>query len=460
MVLPTYPRGAGQVNTISDPFSLNGVEYRSETVATLQNDRVTAGSEVRLQKAVGGRGSTANYPTVAVSRDGGKTWVTPGTSREGGGRPITTANTGLTAAEIRALQPGGNLNRETFNSANLAVTRGGATSTQAAASTSGREQANTPNTDSTAALERELDENERQERKTYDPLLKYPENLKLEYQDCIKFSMLKYQQSFLGLGADATRTQLGAVARSVTVAEGRPTVGTRTPLTTIVLPIPGGINDSNPVGWQDNSLDEIQRAFANIAQSTIQKGGPGGTAAVGAESSNVQNNTGDYQTFAAAKLTELAVGSNGIMQRQYGAITNPNLELLFNGPQLRTFSFTFKLSPRSESEAKIVKKIIRYFKQGMTPKRSRGYLLLQSPHTFAISYVTENKQHPYLNKFKECALTQCNVNYTPDGNYMSFNGNERSMTSYELTLQFQELVPLFDDDYGNNDTGENNNIGY
>jgi hypothetical protein len=40
---------------------------------------------------------------------------------------------------------------------------------------------------------------------------------------------------------------------------------------------------------------------------------------------------------------------------------------------------------------------------------------------------------------------------------MSFNGNERSMTSYELTLQFQELVPIFDDDYSNPDAGGDNN---
>ena len=295
------------------------------------------------------------------------------------------------------------------------------------------------------------------ERKSYDPLIIYPEKLQLKYQDCIKFSMLKYQQSFLNLGADATRSNLGQVQRSVSLnGNNVPTVGNRVPITTIVLPISGGINDSNTVDWQGNVLDEITKAFANIAQSTITKGSAGAEASSQAAANAAQTNVEGLKAFGASKLTELATGASGIMQRQYGAITNPNLELLFNGPQLRTFSFSFRLSPRSETEAKIVQKIIRYFKQGMTPKRSSGYLLLQSPHTFAISYVTENKQHPYLNRFKECALTQCNVNYTPDGNYMSFNGKERSMTSYELTLQFQELVPLFDDDYGSKD----DNIGF
>jgi hypothetical protein len=43
---------------------------------------------------------------------------------------------------------------------------------------------------------------------------------------------------------------------------------------------------------------------------------------------------------------------------------------------------------------------------------------------------------------------------------MSFDGAERSMTSYELTLQFQELVPLFDDDYSALDEDQDKVIGF
>jgi hypothetical protein len=270
--------------------------------------------------------------------------------------------------------------------------------------------------------------------------------------------MLKYEQSFLNR---ENRSQLGQFSRSVSLNNKRvPTVGDRTIFTTIVLPIPGGINDSNGVDWQGDSLDEISKAFADIAQSTISQGSEGLESSTQRTAAAAGANIGALQKLSTATFTSLAIGKSGIMQRQYGATLNPNLELLFNGPQLRTFSFSFKLSPRTETEAIIVKKIIRYFKQGMTPKRSSGYLLLQSPHTFAISYLTANKEHPYLNKFKECALTQCNVNYTPEGNYMSFDGAERSMTSYELTLQFQELVPLFDDDYSALDENQDKVIGF
>ena len=83
---------------------------------------------------------------------------------------------------------------------------------------------------------------------------------------------------------------------------------------------------------------------------------------------------------------------------------------------MRSFSFTFLFYPRSSDEAKNVKQIIRAFKQAMSVKRSAASLLLKSPHTFAISYMSAGQDvHPYLNSFKECALTSCGVDYTPDG---------------------------------------------
>ena len=38
---------------------------------------------------------------------------------------------------------------------------------------------------------------------------------------------------------------------------------------------------------------------------------------------------------------------------------NPNMELLFQGPQLRTFSLSWKMSPRDYEESEMIKKIIR-----------------------------------------------------------------------------------------------------
>ena len=48
---------------------------------------------------------------------------------------------------------------------------------------------------------------------------------------------------------------------------------------------------------------------------------------------------------------------------------------------------------------------------------------------------------------KRSALTTFNVNYVPDGTYMTLPN--KSMTAYEISLTLQELDPIYDDDYEN-----------
>jgi hypothetical protein len=276
----------------------------------------------------------------------------------------------------------------------------------------------------------------------------------LKYQDCIKFSALQYVAPGL--------TPKGVSRVIPGNLKANQEFGNRKILGTVTLPIPGGINDGNSVSWQDDSIDALSKAFADIAKGGITAGGPGMVDATGNQLNGAApgGNTNAAKSVILSKFIEGATNTSNIQQRLTGNLGNPNLELLFTGPSLRSFTFTFRLSPRSKYEAIEVRKIIRFFKQTMSVKRSESTLLLGSPHTFAIAYLTSNKEHPYLNKFKECALQSCNVSYTPDGNYMSFNGPEPSMTSYELSLTFKELEAIFDDDYTNLDSNNDTFIGY
>ena len=52
-----------------------------------------------------------------------------------------------------------------------------------------------------------------------------------------------------------------------------------------------------------------------------------------------------------------------------------------------------------------------------------------------------------MNKFKPCACTSFTVNYTPDGSYMTYR-NEPSMTSYQISMSFGEIEPIYSDEYG------------
>ena len=139
--------------------------------------------------------------------------------------------------------------------------------------------------------------------------------------------------------------------------------------------------------------------------------------------------------------------------------------MLFGGPQLRSFAFSFTLSPRDANEADHVRKIIRFFKQGMSVKTSSSNVFLKAPNIFRIRYQTFNTNgdeivHPSINMIKECAMTDCNVRYTPNNTYMTYEDPYRTMQSYQLTLSFGELDPIYDSDYEDLDDNNDQVIGY
>jgi hypothetical protein len=114
------------------------------------------------------------------------------------------------------------------------------------------------------------------------------------------------------------------------------------------------------------------------------------------------------------------------------------------------------MTPRSENEAKQVKLIIRSLKQNMAPK-TVGALnanFLKTPNIFELEYKKGNDSHPFLHKFKQCALTDMNVNYTGENIYATYPQGEPISVIMDLT--FRELSPIYDSDYTDSDT----TVGY
>ena len=262
--------------------------------------------------------------------------------------------------------------------------------------------------------------------------LVYPTTLRKSQQDYLQIDMLEYLTGELGF-------KKGLHSYSKKRDERKKSLGT------VILPIPGGIADSNAVGWGEDSMNAGQAFMANVALTGMLKGlgEAGSEIAKGARAASA--NSGEVKKAVANTLASSASGTQSLLSRTTGQIMNPNLELLFKNPTLRPFSFAFKLAPRSREEAQTVIKIIRFFKQGMAPSKSESSLFLQSPNTFQLKYMHRGKEHKYLNRFKECALKSCTVQYTPDGNYATYQ--DGVMTSYSMTLAFQETQSVYSTDY-------------
>lgn len=261
---------------------------------------------------------------------------------------------------------------------------------------------------------------------------KYPLDLDAN-QDTINFTMVEHRPQRVTTANFASGNPFG----------GRGDIKQRGG--TITLPIQPSITDSNGVSWSGQSINPLESFLAASAAATITSGGAGVSSSLEGVSQLLQSKAGS-EGLKSAIAYGLVSENKNFFTKATGAISNPNLELLFDAPTLRQFTFSFILSAREKKESEAIRRIIRFFKQGMSVKRADTGLFLKSPHTFEIKYKKGSTDHPYLNKIKECALLNFTVDYTPGGNYATYE-EDGAMTMYALSMTFQELDPIYDDDY-------------
>jgi len=265
---------------------------------------------------------------------------------------------------------------------------------------------------------------------------------------------------------------------------------------TIQLPMPPSLKDMNAVDFAGGTMSGLAAAmFGPTVQAFLGKGGSTafddaaaandkkGFAAIRTRASNflkgfakVGGETFNAFTDAASdkgfrRVTTLnaiaqAIAGLGVnidvdqaITRASGAVRNPNLELLFKGPALRSFSFNIRLTPRSPEESKRIRMIIRVLKQHSAAKKNPQIMtgdaelganfLLGTPDVFKLRYIKARTQRDIkgLNKFKTCALTSIAVDYTGEvGRFAAYEEDSQPVTTI-ISLSFTELTPIYDQDY-------------
>ena len=268
--------------------------------------------------------------------------------------------------------------------------------------------------------------------------LRYPLASMGADQDYIQFGVIEYKRKGLTEGVVGSGQSFeDNLAKNI--------------LGTVTLPIPSQIGDNNVQNYGPSELNFLQERGLAIAKSGI--GGDIDGAVKNATNLvdrlvGAENNANLATNFFANQAINAFGGNvniNQLLARSNGLVINPNMELLFSGPGLRNFTFQFKMTPRSAVEGEAIRQIIRVFKRHSAPKGAGDFL--KTPDIFQIRYLTGQKNHPFLNRFKLCALTNMQVNYTGDGVYATYdNGTPVSMI---MTLNFQELTPVYAEDYEN-----------
>ena len=279
-------------------------------------------------------------------------------------------------------------------------------------------------------------------RQSYNKNLCYPTSLRRTQQDCLRISVLKYRPPGL--------SSTGASQVNRTASAGGKPIGS------VTLPIPGGINDKNVTKWGPGTMTPVQMAAAGAVKAFLGEEGAKGALDSLETSLNAAMGESTTKDALSSMFTENLTGATDVLSRTTGSVLNPNMELLFQGPSLRTFTFTFRMSPRDERESVTILRIIRMFKQSMAPQKTPTALFLKAPNTYRLEYITPHggRTHKFLPKIKECAMVDFGVNYTPDGNYMTYDNS--SMIAYEMAMTFQEIEPIYNNDMNSNDS----DVGY
>ena len=321
-------------------------------------------------------------------------------------------------------------------------------------------------------------------------VLRYPAEALTEHTDYLQIDIERYE----AIG-DNYITSTGSSGRYVVGTAKQNRAGktsskklAKKPLInlgSILLPIPANIEDSNNVVYGDSTLNGLAAAGVSAVETGMTTLGQAiagtGNVDLGAMKSDISNKIeaglggGDKETALATasdivtkKLISEAVNIFGqnvttqqLLSRNTGEILNPNMELLFSDVTIRNFRFNFKLTPRNPKEAEQIKLIIRAFKRNMAPQaqggvQGAGNFLLRAPNIFKLRYRSGTKDHPFLNKFKQCFLTGVQTTYTGEGVYSTYD--DRTPVSIILDLSFKEIQPIYDIDY---DTRPGNRaVGY
>jgi hypothetical protein len=297
-------------------------------------------------------------------------------------------------------------------------------------------------------------------------ILRYPYEALLDTTDYLRVDLLSY---------DAVRSTgpgnliRNSVAFDTTVTQPKKA---KTLSGSIILPMPSNVQDGNSVSYADSSLDGLTAQVYGVVNDNITGGGRNGTLGSVADAlSNTLKGLADvtvlnpdaqkiFTKSIAAQAANIPFGGNltlsQILARESGQILNPNMELLFNGVTLRSFKFSFKMTPRNPDEAQQIRAIIKTFKLNMAPK-AQSDVFLKTPNLFQLSYRKGPDLHPYLNLFKQCFLTDMSVNYTGEGVYSTYS--DGSPISYTMDLGFKELEPIYEGDYASNITPANS-VGF
>ena len=204
--------------------------------------------------------------------------------------------------------------------------------------------------------------------------------------------------------------------------------------TTIAIYMPQTLKFNLAADYGAADIGGALGAFAKIKDAINN-----GTGFTGPDMGAIAQQAGKLATGLSSFFTGgLGEGIGAAVQRRTGIAPAAMTEMIFNGIDYRTFSFTFKFTPRSRKESDVVNNLLHAIKDAMLPTKigTKSIAAYQVPHEFVIRFMKGTKINPYLDQIGLCACTGVDIDYGSDKFSTHASGDP---VSIDATLTFREL---------------------
>lgn len=241
----------------------------------------------------------------------------------------------------------------------------------------------------------------------------------------------------------------------------------------IVLPVPTQIVDGVSVKYNTTDLGITGEAIAGAAQgisnavrglnqgnflgTILTAGDPVTRTSLGEIGRLVAAGGSAAGAFYGANVLNRVLASAGISNPQAGAALsvglnktlNPFTTAVFQGVNLRTFTFSWTLSPKSSTESALLENIIEEIRRRSLPKvpRSTAGLFMEFPDVVEFNLIGMISDQ-YTFPTSPCVVDTVVFDRTPTGSPVFFAGTGAPAV-IGITMKLTEIRPLISDETSN-----------
>jgi hypothetical protein len=286
--------------------------------------------------------------------------------------------------------------------------------------------------------------------------------------DYVSFSFFEYTPAFKGVSKNSAGTTTAAASLG---ARYKQYSGSITDMTKakgyspIVMYMPQDIQGQYGANWGGAGFGAFFTTIASAMAGLKDAKSLGDSFNTAMEDFKGFSKIAGYKTAVAAMNKGLGtnVSISQLMQGVSGTIINPNIELMYEAPEMRGFQLRFKMMARSVEEGNTIRSIYNTFKRAMLPSfggsvgkssdgKSTGLVgdlgkagsLMTVPKIVQVQFMTGANMNAYVPQYKPCAITQVDLTHTADGSWAAYEGG--MPVAVEMAVTFKETKLIFADE--------------